>query len=77
MAGFYMQASPLQYRQTAVEQCVEYLCEQGCTQVSGYIEALQTNQELPELARLSNDERMAVLAELTAVMSVYAGKCSR
>ena len=72
-----MQASPLQYRQTAVEQCVEYLCEQGCAQVSGYIEALQNNHELPELARLSKDERMAVLAELTAIMSVYAGKCSR
>ncbi|MBT8117008.1 MAG: hypothetical protein KJO66_04200 [Gammaproteobacteria bacterium] len=45
--------------------------------MSGYIEALQNNHELPELARLSNEERMAVLAELTAVMSVYAGKCSR
>lgn len=72
-----MQASPLQLRQSAVEQCVEYLCEQGCMQVSVYIEALQRDQELPELARLSYEERMAVLDELVSVMSVYAGKCSR
>ncbi|MGB5259608.1 MAG: hypothetical protein WBO34_03695 [Gammaproteobacteria bacterium] len=46
-------------------------------QVSVYIEALQRDQELPELARLSYEERMAVLDELVSVMSVYAGKCSR
>ena len=72
-----MQASPLQHRQTHVEQWVEYLCEQGCMKVSGYIEALQNDQEVPELDQLSEADRMAILSELESVMSVYAGKCSR
>lgn len=72
-----MQLSALQHHQSVVEDYVELLCEQGCMKVSGYIEALQHNQAIPELAELSQAERMAVLDELVAVMSVYQGKCSR
>ena len=72
-----MQTALVQYRQMSVDHCVEYLCEQGCAKVSAYIEALQNDQRLPELNRLSDDERQAVLDELVAVMSVYRGNCSR
>jgi hypothetical protein len=72
-----MQTALRQYRQMTVDHCVEYLCEQGCAKVSGYIEALQSDQRLPELSRLSDYERQAVLDELVEVMSVYQGNCSR
>ena len=77
MQVFNMQLSALQHPQPAVDHYVELLCGQGCMKVSGYIEALQHNQTIPELAELGQIERMAVLDELIAVMSVYQGKCSR
>ena len=72
-----MQTALRQYRQMTVDHYVEYLCEQGCAKVSVYIEALQNEQWLPELGRLSDYERQAVLDELVDVMSVYRGNCSR
>ena len=72
-----MQTALRQYRQMTVDHCVEYLCGQGCAKVSGYIDALQNDQRLPELSRLSDYERQAVLDELVEVMSVYHGNCSR
>ena len=72
-----MQLSAIHHHQPVVDQYVELLCEQGCMKVAGYIEALQHNQTVPELDGLTPVERMAVLDELVAVMSVYQGKCSR
>jgi len=71
-----MQASQLQQQRTRVDECVEFLCEQGCMKVSGYIEDLQQNRAIPELDMLSYDERIAVLDELVSIMSVYNGKCT-
>jgi len=71
-----MQANPLQKQQSTVDQYVEYLCEQGCMKVSGFIEALQNNESMPELDPLTHDERAVVLEELVSIMSVYQGKCS-
>jgi hypothetical protein len=76
MLQVYMRTNSLEISQTTVEQWVEYLCEQGCVKVSGYIEALQNNSDLPELGRLSDVQRAAVLDELLSIMSVYDGKCS-
>ena len=70
-----LQAGPSGFDQGAVEQSVEYLCEQGCLKVSEYIEALQNNRDLPELSRLTEEERAAVLDELLSIMSVYGGMC--
>ena len=72
-----MLTSTLKTNRTAVEQCVDYLCEQGCEKVSGYIEAIRNNDDLPELRELSDEERSAVHDELVSIMSVYEGKCSR
>lgn len=56
-----------------VEQCVDALCENGCSRVYGYIRALQRGEELPEVAHLSVAERRLVLAQLVAIMAVYDG----
>jgi hypothetical protein len=58
-----------------VESCIETLCQRGCEQVSGYIEALEMGEDFPEVAHLSIQERRAVLRELVAIMDVYNGAC--
>ncbi|MGD8957595.1 MAG: hypothetical protein PVJ03_09680 [Chromatiaceae bacterium] len=58
-----------------VDQCVENLCEKGCQAVWSDIRALEAGQALSEVEGLSAAERMAVIAELKAVMSVYEGHC--
>ena len=68
---------PVSYARMSVEQCVEYLCEQGCSKVNDYIVALQNDQEVPGLGQLSRFERQAVLDELVDIMAAYQGKCSR
>lgn len=59
-----------------VDQCVEALCIKGCKAVWGDITALETGQDLPETLSLTRDERLLVLDELKAIMSVYEGSCS-
>ena len=59
-----------------IESCVESLCQKGCKAVWGDIEALERGVDLPETRALTHGERAAVLAELKAIMSVYAqGSC--
>jgi hypothetical protein len=58
-----------------VEHAVELLCRQGCQAVWGVIRALERGETLPETAALQAAEVEAVVGELKAIMSVYAGKC--
>ena len=58
-----------------VDQCVENLCEKGCQAVWTDIRALEAGEAWSEVAGLSSAERMAVISELKAVMSVYEGHC--
>lgn len=58
-----------------VESCIEALCQRGCSQVNGYIKALEMGEEFPEIAHLDIEERRAVLRELVAIMGVYDGVC--
>lgn len=59
----------------AVERCVELLCEQGCSKVSEYIDALQRGQSVPGIDELKEDERQALLEELVSIMAVYQCSC--
>ena len=52
-------------------QCIELICEQGCTAVREVIIKLEQHQLVNELEHLASDEKDAVLKELKAVMSVY------
>ena len=62
-------------RRAKVDQCIETLCHQGCSMVYRYINALQKDEEFPEVADLSVAERHSVLAELVAIMDIYDGSC--
>jgi hypothetical protein len=58
-----------------IEECVEILCHQGCSMVYRRIRAIQQDEEFPEVADLSKEERLSVLAELVAIMDIYDGSC--
>ena len=58
-----------------IDQCVESLCNQGCSRVTGYIAALRAGQEFPEVAELSGEERRRVLEVLVSIMAAYNGSC--
>jgi hypothetical protein len=62
--------------QNRVDNCVEALCQKGCRNVWGDIDALESGQKLPEAEGLNDVEIQAVIHELKAVMSVYKGTCS-
>ena len=62
--------------QHRVEHCVEALCQKGCRQVWGDIEALESGRSLPETDGMTPSEVAAVLHELKHVMAVYEGTCS-
>lgn len=62
--------------QNRVENCVEALCQKGCRNVWGDIEALESGNYPPEAEGLTTAEICAVIHELKAVMSVYKGTCS-
>ena len=59
----------------AVERCVELLCQQGCSKVSEYIDALQRGRPVPGIDVLNEGERQALLAELVSIMAVYQCSC--
>jgi hypothetical protein len=61
--------------QGKIDKCVEILCHQGCSMVYRHIRALQQDKEFPEVADLSREERLSVLAELVAIMDIYDGSC--
>jgi len=62
-------------RKDKIEECIETLCQQGCSMVYRRISALQQDEEFPEVADLSPAERQSVLAELVAIMDIYDGSC--
>ena len=54
-----------------VTECVEGLCQKGCTEVRSVIDALESEQRVCETNHLNEEERAAVLGELKAIMAVY------
>ena len=59
-----------------VDECIEKLCQKGCSQVWGDIDSLENGDPLPEADGLSTRERLRVLSELKSVMAVYKGRCN-
>lgn len=62
-------------RNAAIDKQVETLCEQGCSAVLDYIEALQAGQTRPEFADLDSAERDLLRRELQAIMAIYNNRC--
>lgn len=58
-----------------VELVLENLCGQGCKAVWGIIASLESGHALPQTDGLSEGELETLLAELKAIMAVYAGTC--
>lgn len=54
---------------------VEAICEKGCRAVREDILTLAHGQATPETADLDAADRAWVLAELRAIMAVYADQC--
>ena len=52
-------------------QCVEKICEQGCTTVRNIIQRIEDKQPVDELLHLNEKEQAHVLQELKSIMSVY------
>jgi hypothetical protein len=71
--GFGWFAMPV--RRDKIDECIEALCRQGCSKVYRHIDALQRSEEFPDVAGLSEAERLLVLAELVAIMDIYDGSC--
>ena len=62
-------------REKTIQECVDALCEQGCSKVNDYIGALQNGEDFPEVAGMSRAERQDVLRQLIEIMAVYDGSC--
>nr|VFJ92603.1 MAG: hypothetical protein BECKLFY1418B_GA0070995_103718 [Candidatus Kentron sp. LFY]VFJ98468.1 MAG: hypothetical protein BECKLFY1418A_GA0070994_10841 [Candidatus Kentron sp. LFY] len=56
---------------SAIDECVELLCQQGCRSVLGKITALERGEHIPETTSLGEEGRAAVFEELKSIMSVY------
>ncbi|HEY0721857.1 MAG TPA: hypothetical protein VGE50_11460 [Gammaproteobacteria bacterium] len=54
-----------------IAQCVELLCEQGCSEVRSTIARLEANQTVAQVSGFSAQERSQVLDELKSIMAVY------
>lgn len=52
-------------------ECIELICQQGCTVVREVIGKLEQHVPVGELQHLNDAELLLVLTELRAVMSVY------
>ncbi len=72
--GFY-EVIVMSEAEKKISQCVEMLCSQGCSRVSGFIAGLKARQEFPEMAGLNAQQRRQVLDELVSVMAAYKGRC--
>lgn len=57
--------------QNSVQQCIEQLCQKGCTDVLETICALEQNRTVEETLNLDSDEIQVVLAELKSIMAIY------
>ena len=60
---------------TAIDDCVEMLCQQGCRSVLGKIAVLEQGEHIPETTFLGEQGRIAVFEELKSIMSVYSNVC--
>jgi hypothetical protein len=58
-----------------VEQALDAVCVLGCDEVRACIADLQKGETRPEYARLDADQRIRMLSELQAIMSVYDDRC--
>lgn len=54
-----------------IAQCIERLCQCGCTDVRNTIARLEANQAVAHVEGLTAQERRQVLEELKAIMAVY------
>lgn len=54
-----------------IAQCVEQLCQCGCSDVRNTIARLEAGQVVAEVKGLTAEERRLVLEELKAIMAVY------
>jgi len=52
-------------------ECIEQICQQGCTAVREVIVSLESHDSVAELDHLSDEQKQQVLSELKIVMSVY------
>jgi len=64
-----------QSSQDHITLVMESLCGDGCKAVWGVIDSLESGQALPQTEGLSPQELDTLLAELKAIMAVYAGTC--
>lgn len=52
-------------------QCIELICQQGCTVVREIIVKLEQHHQVAELEHLDDEQKQTVLTELKTVMAVY------
>lgn len=52
-------------------ECIEFICAQGCTVVREVIVQLEKKQNISELQYLQEEQKQSVLTELKSIMSVY------
>ena len=54
-----------------LEEKIETLCEQGCTQVNQIIDDAKKGGEIEELEEFNGSEIELIIDELSKIMSVY------
>jgi hypothetical protein len=54
-----------------VNNKIEVLCAQGCTQVNQLLEDAKKGKNITELAKFNNSESKQIIDELTQIMSIY------
>ena len=52
-------------------ECIEIICQQGCTVVRDIIVKLEQQTKVAELDHLDDKQKRIVLTELKIIMSVY------
>ncbi|MDH5392088.1 MAG: hypothetical protein OEY11_02755 [Gammaproteobacteria bacterium] len=52
-------------------ECIEYICGQGCVVVRDVILQLEQHKNIPGLECLAEDQKQTVLTQLKSIMSVY------
>lgn len=56
---------------TQIAQCIEILCQCGCSEVRAVIKRIEANQSVAQLEGFTVQERRLVMEELKAIMAVY------
>ncbi len=54
-----------------VNNKIEALCAQGCTQVNQLLEDAKKGKNITELAEFNDSESKQIIGELTQIMSIY------